>query len=327
MVDEGKISVVVPVYNVEEYLDQCVESLVGQTYKNLEVILVDDGSPDNCPAMCDEWAERDNRIKVIHKENGGVSSARNAALDIDSGDYIGFVDSDDWIEPDMYEILIKNAKKYDADISRCAGLLDYCDRSEEYNEVSSCTVYKGKDELIKSIISDDSYVALWTGIYKSSVIAPLRFDNDISVGEDWLMNYLINKAADRKVVVKEHKYHYVQHENNTMSCDTAKRYSDRVKVVNIFWNNEFSNTLFRPGLSRIYSSVIISFFKQQIRCGKDEEQFNYFRKDLRLKIKKLCGVSFENRLQLFMIAYIPGLYSMIYKLRQAVYKKKYQKVK
>ena len=82
MVDEGKISVVVPVYNVEEYLDQCVESLVGQTYKNLEVILVDDGSPDNCPAMCDEWAERDNRIKVIHKENGGVSSARNAALDI-----------------------------------------------------------------------------------------------------------------------------------------------------------------------------------------------------------------------------------------------------
>ena len=181
--------------------------------------------------------------------------------------------------------------------------------------------------MIKSIISDDSYVALWTGIYKSSVIAPLRFDNDISVGEDWLMNYLINKAADRKVVVKEHKYHYVQHENNTMSCDTAKRYSDRVKVVNIFWNNEFSNTLFRPGLSRIYSSVIISFFKQQIRCGKDEEQFNYFRKDLRLKIKKLCGVSFENRLQLFMIAYIPGLYSMIYKLRQAVYKKKYQKVK
>ena len=118
MVDEGKISVVVPVYNVEEYLDQCVESLVGQTYKNLEVILVDDGSPDNCPAMCDEWAERDNRIKVIHKENGGVSSARNAALDIASGDYIGFVDSDDWIEPDMYEILIKNAKKYDADISR-----------------------------------------------------------------------------------------------------------------------------------------------------------------------------------------------------------------
>ena len=88
MVDEGKISVVVPVYNVEEYLDQCVESLVGQTYKNLEVILVDDGSPDNCPAMCDEWAERDNRIKVIHKENGGVSSSRNEALDFASGDYI-----------------------------------------------------------------------------------------------------------------------------------------------------------------------------------------------------------------------------------------------
>ena len=129
------ISVIVPIYNVEKYLDRCVDSIINQTYKNLEIILVDDGSPDNCLAICDSWAEKDRRIKVIHKENGGVSSARNSALDIASGDYIGFVDSDDWIEPDMYEILIKNAKKYDADISRCAGLLDYCDRSEEYNEV------------------------------------------------------------------------------------------------------------------------------------------------------------------------------------------------
>ena len=117
MNNNPKISVIVPVYKVEKYLDKCVESIVNQTYKNLEIILVDDGSPDNCPAMCDEWAEKDERIRVIHKENGGLADARNAGMDIATGDYIGFVDSDDWIEPNMYEVLLKNALKYDADIS------------------------------------------------------------------------------------------------------------------------------------------------------------------------------------------------------------------
>jgi len=93
------ISVIVPVYIVEPYLDRCVQSIVNQTYKNLEIILVDDGSPDNSPAMCDAWAEKDSRIRVIHKENGGVSSARNAGLDMATGSYITFVDADDWLEP------------------------------------------------------------------------------------------------------------------------------------------------------------------------------------------------------------------------------------
>lgn len=100
------ISVIVPVYKVEAYLDKCVKSILNQTYQNLEIILVDDGSPDNCPAKCDEYAEQDSRVKVIHKTNGGLSSARNAGMEIAKGDYIGFVDSDDWIAPKMYEILM-----------------------------------------------------------------------------------------------------------------------------------------------------------------------------------------------------------------------------
>ena len=113
------ISVIVPVYKAEKYLDKCVQSIVNQTYKNLEIILVDDGSPDNCPEMCDEWAKKDSRIKVIHKENGGVSSARNAGLDNSFGDYIGFVDSDDFIENDFYECLYDNLVENGADISFC----------------------------------------------------------------------------------------------------------------------------------------------------------------------------------------------------------------
>ena len=95
------ISVIVPIYKVEPYLHRCVDSILAQTYQNIEVILVDDGSPDSCPEICDEYAAQDERIKVIHKANGGLSSARNAGLDAASGDWVSFIDSDDWIEPDM----------------------------------------------------------------------------------------------------------------------------------------------------------------------------------------------------------------------------------
>lgn len=105
------ISVIVPIYKVEQYLNRCVQSIVDQTYKNLEIILVDDGSPDNSPAMCDAWAEKDDRVQVVHKKNGGVSSARNAGLDAANGAYIGFVDGDDYIEPDMYAQLLQAIQK------------------------------------------------------------------------------------------------------------------------------------------------------------------------------------------------------------------------
>jgi len=114
-----KISIIVPVYNVERYIRKCVKSLINQTYKNIEIILVNDGSPDNCGQICDDFAREDRRIVVIHKENGGLCSARNAGLSVATGKYIGFVDSDDWIRADMYEYLYINAKSHDADIACC----------------------------------------------------------------------------------------------------------------------------------------------------------------------------------------------------------------
>lgn len=111
------ISVIVPIYGVEKFLPNCIESLLHQTYTNLEIILVDDGSKDNCPAICDEYAKKDNRIKVIHKENGGLSSARNAGLKLACGEYISLIDSDDFVAPNFFEVLLNNAIKNNADIS------------------------------------------------------------------------------------------------------------------------------------------------------------------------------------------------------------------
>ncbi len=110
------ISIIIPVYNVEQYLHRCVDSVLNQTYKNLEIILVNDGSPDNCPFICDEYAKKDKRIIVVHKENGGLSSARNAGLEIVQGEYISFIDSDDWIHENYIEILYKNLHEKKADI-------------------------------------------------------------------------------------------------------------------------------------------------------------------------------------------------------------------
>ena len=117
------ISVIVPVYQVEQYLDRCVSSILEQTYDHLEVILIDDGSPDSCPRLCDEWAEKDPRVRVIHQENGGVSSARNAGLDAATGDYIAFVDSDDAIRPNYFETLYALLTEHQAELSICKMLV------------------------------------------------------------------------------------------------------------------------------------------------------------------------------------------------------------
>ncbi|OOL43593.1 glycosyl transferase family 2, partial [Enterococcus faecium] len=119
---------IVPVYKVEKYLRKCVDSILAQTFTDFEVILVDDGSPDNSGKICDEYAEKDNRVRVIHKENGGLSSARNAGIDVARGKYLGFVDSDDYIDEDMYEILYENLKIHDADISSVELIPFYGDR-------------------------------------------------------------------------------------------------------------------------------------------------------------------------------------------------------
>ena len=116
---QENVSVIVPIYKVEKYLDRCVNSIINQTYKNLEIILIDDGSPDNCPKMCEDWAKKDNRIIVIHKQNGGLSDARNFGLDVAIGEYVTFVDSDDLISPTFIEKLVNLSKEHNAEIVSC----------------------------------------------------------------------------------------------------------------------------------------------------------------------------------------------------------------
>lgn len=199
------ISVIIPIYKVEEYLDECITSVIAQTYTNLEIILVDDGSPDNCPQMCDNWAKKDARIKVIHKRNGGLSDARNAGLDIATGEYIAFVDSDDFIKPDMLEKLYTAIQKEKADIAACGILNCEGDRRTAWG----CRDFAGSSEQILALLYDDAAypVAAWNKLYRRSCWETLRFPVGKTC-EDAFTTYQLIHSARRIVMIPEALYCY-----------------------------------------------------------------------------------------------------------------------
>ena len=143
-----KVSVIVPIYNVEKYLDECMVSLLNQTLKDIEIILVDDESPDNCPKMCDEYANKDKRVKVVHKKNGGLGFARNSGLDVAIGEYVAFIDSDDFIDLDMMEHLYNVATEYNADEVRCGIRFYVGGKFTERHDVDELTVFRGKEQVV-----------------------------------------------------------------------------------------------------------------------------------------------------------------------------------
>lgn len=208
------ISIIVPVYNVEKYLRRCIDSIVAQTYKNLEIILIDDGSTDGSAAICDEYAKKDSRIVVIHKKYGGVSDARNVGVDNAKGNYLGFVDSDDYIKEDMYEYLYNNLIKYGADISVC-GVIDEAEYGEftgiptNFYYVTEDTVFDS-EKATKLLIEDktiDSH--LWDKLYRKRLFENVHFP----IGkrfEDMFVAYLPMSKAEKVVLLPESKYYYVR---------------------------------------------------------------------------------------------------------------------
>lgn len=203
------ISVIVPVYNVEEYLPRCVDSILAQTYRNLEVILVDDGTKDASDQICDEYAAKDPRIKVIHKENGGLSSARNAGINVARGEYFGFVDSDDWIEPEMYEQMLDLAKKHNVKLV-CAGRYDFSSRRNE-KTVGLCPekeeVITGMELLGRTFTWDGCDSAAWDKLYHRDLFEEIRYPVGL-VNEDVAIFYKIAEQVDRAAMCDKPLYNY-----------------------------------------------------------------------------------------------------------------------
>lgn len=214
-----KISVIIPVYKSEPFLVRCVESVLEQTYRNLEVLLVDDGSPDNCPALCDAFARQDGRVRVIHQKNAGVSAARNAGLEVASGEYVALVDSDDYIERDMYQIMMETAARYDCDVVMCDCVKEFSDRKESYTHPIRPGYYDArqlKEEYYPHLLMMENMeypptISNWLCLFKRvlGADAPLRYAEGIRFSEDLLFGaQLMRRAASFYYLRGRDLYHY-----------------------------------------------------------------------------------------------------------------------
>ena len=257
--EQLKISVVVPIYNVDAFLDCCIQSIVAQSYKNLEIILVDDGSPDNCPAMCDAWAERDSRIKVIHKKNGGLSDARNAGMAVASGTYLSFVDSDDWIAPEMYQSLVFLLEKDHSDIAACGVEMVWDGEEKRAMLTPTGDCILEKEEAMRSIIQETRLKQpVWYKLYRRTVVENILFP----VGkyhEDVFWSYQVIGNARRVSVIDRPLYFYRQRTGSIMGkgfslrrLDALEAYEARLKYVKEFFPQLMEETVLTTWFSCMY---------------------------------------------------------------------------
>ena len=235
---EELISVIVPVYKVEKYIRKCVDSICGQTYPQLEIILVDDGSPDGCGDICEEYAARDPRVKVIHKKNGGLSDARNAGLDAAHGQYIGFVDGDDYIKPQMYETMLRRLKDTGADLAVCSWLAvdEQGDPMEERQPPApDRDMLMGREEALGQLMGKNlvSFVMAVNRLYRAGVLQGLRFPVG-RIHEDEATAHHIYWRCKKVLFLREPQYYYVQHPGSIMNktfslkrLDAAEAFLDR----------------------------------------------------------------------------------------------------
>jgi len=222
------VSVIVPVYRAEPWLDRCVESICGQSYPHLEILLVDDGSPDACPRLCDCWAQRDSRIRVLHQKNGGLSHARNQGTALAAGDYISFVDADDYLAPDAVEYLLKRAEDSGADIA-CGGYLPVWDGHADFpaqaEEQSLCLTGQ---EAVRALLQgrdSDRLVPVWGKLYRSSLVRC----NPFPVGrlhEDEAVTYRYFDQSGRVVLGSRAIYAYYQNPHGITHTQTRRNRED-----------------------------------------------------------------------------------------------------
>jgi len=285
------ISVIVPVYNVEEYLPRCVDSILAQTYRNLEVILVDDGTKDNSDQICDAYAAKDSRIKVIHKKNGGLSSARNAGMDIAKGEYFGFVDSDDWIEPETYETMLGLALKHDAKMV-CGGRYDV-DSATGEKKVGLCPrkeeVISGVDMLGRVFLWDQCDSAAWDKLYHRSLFQEIRYPSGL-ICEDVAIFYRLVELTEKVVLCDKPLYNYYHREGSITTSKISEKtfhFQQHTDIIFPYIQKKYPEISKQAEYFRVralVNSVIAVDLADEESRAKYEPQCNNARKELKKHI-------------------------------------------
>ncbi len=307
--DKPLISVIIPVYKTEKYLKTCVDSVCLSDYKNLQIILVDDGSPDNCPELCDNIAKTDERIKVIHKENGGLSSARNAALDVMTGEYVTFIDSDDVIKPDMISSMYDIAHKEKCDIVK-VGMVLTEDENEKGISESEYTIVSEKEALGRIYTDPPSIVTICGKLYKSSLFDDERFPEGIINEDEYLTPRLFHKC--RKIALCEKTgYLYMQRPGESImrsdfslkKMDILKIIEDRTKLFESWGYKDLAK------LSERDNFVHLLKLRGKTKNTEYKEQYDLIMK--KINSIKFFALSFGQKLRFIFLKI--NLYDIVYK--------------
>lgn len=294
------ISVIVPVYNVEAYLARCLDSILTQTYSNLEIILVDDGTKDSSGVICDEYAAKDSRIRVIHKENGGLSSARNVGIDLAQGEYIAFVDSDDWLEPDAYRQLLELARKYDVKLV-CGGRYDVqCETGEK--TLGLCPPREEvitAEALLKRIFTWDNIdSAAWDKLYHRSLFEQIRYPLG-KIVEDVPTTYRIALRAERAAMCNQPVYNYFHRPNSitTASKVTEKtfHFSQHTATIYPFIRDNYPQIQDEARYLRV-RSLLHSLFSIELAEEDTRRQFAEVCRSERKALREHMGFIFRSHL-------------------------------
>ncbi len=309
---ESVISVIVPVYNVEKYLNLCVNSILNQSYKNLEIILVDDGSPDNCPKICDEYEKLDPRIKVIHKENGGLSDARNAGIEVATGEYIGFVDSDDYIAPDMYDSLYKIITENDCDMAVCRAVIVGEGEAAIYEDSREICVLDSKVALRQMICNRLFTVNAWNKLYKRDLFREIRFPKGL-LYEDLATTYKLIMLSNRVAYSPMKKYAYLQRQGSIMNVSGYMVRADKIKIVKNMLSDITDGEL-QLGIIR----YLLNDIYKMASCGnltKNKEYMEAFCKLYKNKrdIFRNGFLTIKEKTVLYLAVNMPKLLQAIYK--------------
>lgn len=305
------ISVIIPVYNTERYLDKCLNSVVGQTYKALEIILVDDGSTDSSGRICDEWEKKDSRIKVVHKENEGQGIARNKALDICNGQYVAFVDSDDWIEHNTYESLFKDIVDFNADVACCRGMAEADDLGD-----GKTFCYIGENILCEHLKGGrGTSHSPCDKLYKRSLWQNVRFAK-LRAYEDCATIYRVLNKAQRMVYRNIGLYHYTRRENSTMTQTFS---SIKFQAIHAYYQMYNDIKQWYPNLKYKVKELLLGSIQycvgETLKAHKKNELKEEYEKALQIaRSISPIGLKLKQRISLFLIKKMPTVYGIFYKI-------------
>ncbi|MBP5311825.1 MAG: glycosyltransferase [Clostridia bacterium] len=268
------ITIIVPIFSVERYLRQCIDSILNQTYKDIEILLVDDGSTDQCGEICDDYAKRDNRIRVFHTENQGISAARNLGLRESGGEYIGFVDADDWIEPEMYEIMYSIMQETGADISTC-GLRHDSTGIPNRKDGFNITVLGG-EEVLEAIVDRKFESFMWNKLFKAGLFEGLTFPEG-KVFEDLAATPMIVSKSGKVAVSDAPLYHYRQWAGSitkVRSADNLIDYADACLARHRFIMGSHPDLFERrqEGILRLAAEGVCKVWRWWFGCNKRDRQ-------------------------------------------------------